>query len=280
MDGGPVLVSHGGYGGRRRLDVLFTPADFGALSRRDLSRTTCVVFDVLRATTSMVTALSQGAEAIVPVSDIPEAIAWRNRVPEVLLAGERDGRRILADRTGGVDFDLGNSPREFVSERVGGRWIVATTSNGTRALRASGGARVVLPACLRNRRAVAQWLESDVSEEWVFVCSGTLEDSAYEDVLGAGALVDRLWPRLADFEVLDGARMARLLYQAVRGDLAGAMRQHSRNGRRLARMEELAADIGICAAEDDLNLVAGMDRAGVIRTLRAGSQAAREILSP
>jgi 2-phosphosulfolactate phosphatase len=280
MDGGPVLVSHGGYGGRRRLDVLFTPADFGALSRRDLSRTTCVVFDVLRATTSMVTALSQGAEAIVPVSDIPEAIAWRNRVPEVLLAGERDGRRILADRTGGVDFDLGNSPREFVSERVGGRWIVATTSNGTRALRASGGARVVLPACLRNRRAVAHWLESDVSEEWVFVCSGTLEDSAYEDVLGAGALVDRLWPRLADFEVLDGARMARLLYQAVRGDLAGAMRQHSRNGRRLARMEELAADIGICAAEDDLNLVAGMDRAGVIRTLRAGSQAAREILSP
>ena len=96
------------------MDVLFTPADFAALARRDLSRTTCVVFDVLRATTSMVTALSAGAEAIVPVSDIPEALAWRNRLPEVLLAGERDGRRILADRTGGVDFDLGNSPREFV----------------------------------------------------------------------------------------------------------------------------------------------------------------------
>ncbi len=160
----------------------------------------------------MVTALSAGAEAIVPVSDIPEALAWKNRLPEVLLAGERDGRRILADRTGGVDFDLGNSPREFVSERVGGRWIVATTSNGTRALRASVGARVVLPACLRNRRAVGRWLHSDTSEEWVLVCSGTLEDSAYEDVLGAGALVDFLWPMLTGFEVLDGARMARLVY--------------------------------------------------------------------
>ena len=144
---------------------------------------------------------------------------------------------------------------------------MATTSNGTRALRACMGARVVLPACLRNRSAVAQWLQSDTSEEWVLVCSGTLEDSAYEDVLGAGALVDRLWPMLTGFEVLDGARMAQLVYLAARGDLAGAMRQHSRNGRRLARMEGLAADIEICAVEDDLDLVAAMDGAGVIRKL-------------
>jgi phosphosulfolactate phosphohydrolase-like enzyme len=72
---------------------------------------------------------------------------------------------------------------------------------------------------------------------------------------------------LSDFEVLDGARMARLLYLAVRGDLAGAMRQHSRNGRRLARMDELAADIELCAVEDDLDLVAAMDDGGVIRQL-------------
>jgi phosphosulfolactate phosphohydrolase-like enzyme len=134
------------------------------------------------------------------------------------------------------------------------------------------GARVVLPACLRNRSAVARWLHADTSEEWVLVCSGTLEDSAYEDVLGAGALVDRLWPMLTEFEVLDGARMARLMYLAANGDMAGAMRQHSRNGRRLARMEELAADIEICAAEDDLDLVASMDGGGVIRRLTERNQ--------
>jgi len=262
-------VNHPTNAGRRRLDVLFTPADFVALGRRDLSRATCVVFDVLRATTSMITALSAGAEAIIAVSDIPEALGWKVRRPDVLLAGERDGRRILADRTGGVDFDLGNSPREFVADRVAGRWIAATTSNGTRALRACSGAHVVLPACLRNRGSVARWLEMDTSEEWILVCSGTLEDSAYEDVLGAGSLVDRLWPCLSEFEVLDGARMARMLYLNAQSDLAEAMKEHSRNGRRLARMEELAGDIPICAVEDDLDLVAGMDRAGVIRRVPA-----------
>jgi phosphosulfolactate phosphohydrolase-like enzyme len=77
---------------------------------------------------------------------------------------------------------------------------------------------------------------------------------------------------LTEFEVLDGARMARLMYLAANGDMAGAMRQHSRNGRRLARMEELAADIEICAAEDDLDLVASMDGGGVIRRLTERNQ--------
>src|SRR6516165_478897 len=100
------------------LEALFTPADFGALSQRDLGSTVCVVFDVLRATSSMVTALDHGAEAILPVETIPEALAARQRRPDVVLAGERDGVRIQADLTGSIAFDLGNSPREFTRERV------------------------------------------------------------------------------------------------------------------------------------------------------------------
>jgi 2-phosphosulfolactate phosphatase len=76
------------------LEVLFTPADFAALAGRDLGQTCCVVFDVLRATSSMVTALAHGAEAVQPVADIPEALALRAAHPEVLLAGERNGLRI------------------------------------------------------------------------------------------------------------------------------------------------------------------------------------------
>src|SRR6185437_5993383 len=97
----------------KTLEVLFTPADFAALKGRNLSETLCVVFDVFRATSSMVTALANGAEAIVPVSEIPEALAIKERAPGVLLAGEREGVRIDAALTGGTDFDLGNSPREF-----------------------------------------------------------------------------------------------------------------------------------------------------------------------
>src|SRR5262245_17676042 len=105
------------------IEVLFSPAEFAALPRQNLGETTCVVFDVLRATSTMLTALANGAQAIIPVAEITEALAIRQRQPDVLLAGEREGLRIRAERTGGVDFDLGNSPREFTASRVQGRTI-------------------------------------------------------------------------------------------------------------------------------------------------------------
>jgi 2-phosphosulfolactate phosphatase len=117
------------------LDVHLTPAEFARLRSRDLSQSVCVVFDILRATSTMVTALANGAAAILPVAEISDALAIRMERPEVLLAGEREGLRILSSSSGGVDFDLGNSPREFTPERVQDKTIVMTTTNGTRALR-------------------------------------------------------------------------------------------------------------------------------------------------
>src|SRR5437868_4011102 len=108
---------------RKTLQVLFTPADFGALSDRDLSETVCVVFDVLRATSSIATALANGAKDIIPVLTIEDAVALRKADPEMLLAGERDGLRIRKQLTGNIDFDLGNSPREFTSEKIRNRRI-------------------------------------------------------------------------------------------------------------------------------------------------------------
>src|SRR5262245_18652880 len=101
-----------------KLEALFSPADFADLKRRDLGGTTCVVFDVFRATSVIVTALANGATAVVPVAEIPEALAVRQKEPQVLLAGERNGIRIPAGLSGGTEFDLGNSPREFTREKV------------------------------------------------------------------------------------------------------------------------------------------------------------------
>lgn len=241
------------------LEVLFTPADFEALRRRDLSDSVCVVFDVLRATTTMLTALANGARSVIPVADIPAAVAWRRRRPEVLLAGERDGLRIRAERAGGVDFDLGNSPREFTAARVAGRVIVATTTNGTRALKACAGAAAILPAGLVNVSTVARWLARERPAGVVVVGSGTYEDAAYEDVLGAGALVDRLWPALEGTRVLDSARLARTVYRAAGGRLLEAVAAESRNGRRLLALPELAEDVALCLAEDTLPVRAWME---------------------
>src|SRR5438132_14086082 len=110
----------------RKLEVLFTPAEFRALKERDLSQTVCVVFDVRRATSTMVTALANGARALLPVAEISEALAARQRDRQILLAGERDGVRIPAKLTGSISFDFGNSPREFTKEKVAGKLIAMT----------------------------------------------------------------------------------------------------------------------------------------------------------
>jgi len=176
-----------------KIEVLFAPAEFESLKDRDLRETVCVVFDVLRATSSMMAALGNGAAAIIPVADIPEALGIRKRKPEVLLAGEREGRRIEADLTGSIAFDLGNSPREFTKEKVSGKTIVMSTTNGTRALRACAQARMVVVGSFLNLRATAAFIEKQNAADLLLVCSGTFDQAAYEDILGAGALCDLLW---------------------------------------------------------------------------------------
>ncbi len=240
-----------------RIEVLFTPAEFAELPRRDLTQTVCVVFDVLRATSSMVTALANEAEAIVPVAEIAEALAMRARQPAILLAGERQGLRIRGDLAGGQEFDLGNSPREFTPERVAGRTIAMTTTNGTRALRASAGAQTVLVASLLNLEATAALVRHFAPAQLIVVCSGTFEEAAYEDALGAGALVDSL----PEATLSDSALMTCKLFQLERGDLLAALKS-SRNGARLWSLPDLRADVTTCAALNATPIVACLEKDG------------------
>jgi 2-phosphosulfolactate phosphatase len=248
----------------RSLDVILTPTEYAALGGRDLSATTCVVFDVLRATSTMLQALANGAWAIYPVNDIAEALAWRARSPDVLLAGERHGLRIQAAQTGGTDFDFGNSPREFTPERVAGRELVMTTTNGTLALRACAGARHVLVASFANLGATADWLGRHASENLLLICAGTGAQAAYEDTLGAGALADRLWSLAGAAGIGDAAQIARQLYRTSQGDLVAAI-QHAANGRRLLGIPDLADDVSLCLAPDRFDFIAQMGTDGAVR---------------
>ncbi|MGA2854288.1 MAG: 2-phosphosulfolactate phosphatase, partial [Verrucomicrobiota bacterium] len=180
------------------IDAILTPTELPALAKRDLRETVCVVFDVLRATSTIVTALHNGAKAIIPVSEISEALAFKNsefgvrNSKSILLGGERDGVKIRAAQTGGTDFDLGNSPREFTAEKVRGKTIVSTTTNGTRALRACVGAKTVLAGSFLNLGATAEFIKMLKPAEVLLVCAGTREHRADEDVLAAGALCEIL----------------------------------------------------------------------------------------
>jgi 2-phosphosulfolactate phosphatase len=225
-----------------KLEVLFAPAELTALPRRDLGDTWCVVFDVLRATSTIVTALTNGARAIRPVSTIDQALAERARSPDALLAGERGGWRIGPELTGGITFDLGNSPREFTGDAVAGRTIVMTTTNGTLALEACAGAPVVLAAAFLNLAAVAASILASSPSRVLLVCSGTGERCAYEDALAAGALCDLL---VARAELLDSARLALAGWRSVAARYAAEIGE-GENGRRLRSCRELAEDVAFC----------------------------------
>ncbi len=244
------------------VEVLFTPAEFEALSHRDLSGTICVVFDVLRATSSMVAALAEGASAIFPVAEIADALELKKTRPELLLAGERDGLRIRADD--GTLFDFGNSPREFVSERVASREIAMTTTNGTRALVACGKADSVFVASFLNLFATALEVSLLPRDRLLLVCGGTFEEAAYEDVLGAGALLDALHGRTS-LKLADSALLASKAYQLESTDLLAALKQ-SRNGQHLLEVPDLAADVEFCAGRDRFGLVTRLQNDGSVRS--------------
>jgi 2-phosphosulfolactate phosphatase len=246
------------------LEVLFTPAEFAALSARDLGGTVCVVFDVLRATTSMITALGNGASAVLPVAGISEALAERAKDPAVLLAGERDGLRITQELTGSIDFDLGNSPREFTADNVRGRRLVTTTTNGTRALRACSRAHAILVSSFLNLQATADFLCAKKPPSILLVCSGTFEEAALEDVLGAGALLERIPALAASYRLTDSAVIARQVYQNSESNLFKAL-SASRNAQRLLSRPDLAADVVFCLQKDIFSALATMEQDGWVR---------------
>ena len=249
------------------IEVLLSPAEFEPLTRRNLQGTTCVVFDVLRATSSMITALNNGAEAIIPVSEIAEALAVRGSNSEVLLAGERHGVKISREITGSIDFDFGNSPREFPPDKVAGKTIVWTTTNGTRGLRACAHADMVLVGALLNLGAVADVLDQLRPPRLLIVCSGTFEEAAYEDTFAAGALLESLAHLAKGVDLTDSAQIARAVFTQAGGNPA-CIRDAARNGRKLLSMPALAEDVTVCLQRNTIQLNASLREDGSVRAMR------------
>ena len=146
---------------------------------------TAVVIDVLRSATTIVHALDAGAKEVIACLEVADALALAEQFPadQVVLGGERDGRPIDG-------FQLGNSPDEYTWDLVGGKTVLLTTTNGTRAMVHAWQADDVLVAALVNASAVVRRL---IDREHVHIlCAGTDGKISEDDVLLAGLLVDRL----------------------------------------------------------------------------------------
>jgi 2-phosphosulfolactate phosphatase len=240
-------------------DVVLLPRD---LQRAHLDGRLVVVFDVLRATTTMAAALAVGVREIRVFDDLDAARAAAGPADDEagrLLCGEHN---CLAP----PGFDLGNSPGAFTREHHAGRVVYMSTTNGTRAIVAAREAAVVLTGALVNAGAVAQaiarrWPDLDVT----LLCAGTGGAVAMEDVVGAGAVMHALNRLVAVVPASDVAVMASTLFGAVRTDLRAALAA-SRGGRNVVAAG-LEPDIEFAARLDALDVVGVVERQGL--TVRA-----------
>ncbi|MCM1981373.1 2-phosphosulfolactate phosphatase family protein [Lyngbya confervoides] len=220
-----------------------------------------IAVDVLRATTTIATALDAGAEAIQAFSDLDAlmeaSLHWE--APKRIRIGERGGKKVAG-------FDLGNSPIDCCPERVQGKRIFMSTTNGTRALASIQNAPTVITAAFLNRaRVVQHLLETQPSTVWI-VGSGWEGAFSLEDTTCAGAIalhvIEKLQVPLESCAGNDETFAAIALYQQYDQDLL-CMAKRSSHGQRMLGLN-LLPDIEYCMKQDTLNVLPMQSEPGVL----------------
>ena len=230
-----------------KIDAYFTVPEVEPAA---LAGATVVVIDVVRATTSIIEALANGARAIYPMTSIEDAVRLASSLgrDDTLLCGERKGLKIEG-------FDLGNSPREFSAEVVGKMKLVMSTTNGTAALAAGREGDRLLACAFTNLGAVARAVAGD--GHLVVICAGRDDRFSLDDALCAGHLVERLTNAAGEaHEINDAADAARAL--AGSRDPSRAVLEATVGG-------ALLAGIGM---QDDLDICAELDRHDIVAEMK------------
>lgn len=220
-----------------------------------------IAVDVLRATTTMATAIHTGAEAVQVFSDVEELMAVSEKWPadKRIRVGERGGKKVEG-------CDEGNSPLNFRSEAVKGKRLFMTTTNGTRCLKRIQNAKVVLTAALVNRRSVVEYLKENQPETIWILGSGWEGSYSLEDTVCAGAIAHSLLTEtnspldetVGNDEVL-GAMSLYLQWQEKLYELMN----HASHGKRLQRLE-CYEDLKYCSETDILDVLPMQTEPGVL----------------
>jgi 2-phosphosulfolactate phosphatase len=225
-----------------RIDVFFGPA---GLTASDVAGRVVVVIDVLRASTSIATALANGARAVIPVDSTEEVVTRAKAFErsEVKLAGERQMRPIPG-------FDLGNSPREFSREVVEGKTVLLSTTNGTTAIASLQGPRDVVIGSYVNFSAVLAMLRAALrgGADIAILCAGRDKQFSLEDAACAGRFVHHAIRRRTDVAVNDAA-FASMLIDRRYSDNLMRLFSASAHGRALSEAG-YGDDLADCAAID------------------------------
>lgn len=177
------------------LNVAFTPYE-----KIDYSAKTVIVLDILRASSTLVTAFAGGCRSVFPAAEVPEAHDLLRQYRQALLCGERGGLKPQG-------FYLGNSPLEYQAEIIKGCDLIFTTSNGTRAILAAQKAQCILIGSFLNLDTVMERASKENSDI-VLLCAGNDGAFSFEDALCAGIMCEQLRKRKSDLMMTDSARWA------------------------------------------------------------------------
>jgi 2-phosphosulfolactate phosphatase len=232
------------------LHVCLTPALIPLFEVEDYI---VVVIDIFRATSSICYGIENGAEAIIPVSQVEECLAYQEMHPEYLLAAERNGEVVSG-------FDFGNSPFSYTKEKVDGKTIVLTTTNGTHALHLSRSAKKIVIGSFLNLTAVCNWLKQQ-NENILLVCAGWKNNVNLEDTLFAGAVVHQLQDR--GFRLDDAAIAANDLFQIAKNNIPRYLAKTSHS----ERLKQLGIedDIAFCLHVDLTTAIPVLDRERLVK---------------
>lgn len=211
------------------------------LHLHDLKNAVVVIIDVLRATSTIATALKNGAKSIIPVDNVAKCIEWGKQI-ECITAGERDGR--IAE---GLEY--GNSPFEYPVQFITGKTLVLTTTNGTRLLHMAldKGATTIITGSFPNLSAVCKYLLNS-DKNVILACAAWKDRINLEDTLFAGAVIDKVKNHF--LINCDSSQMAEILYHQAKEDLCSFLK--TRNASHYNRLSSygLEKDIQYCLTPD------------------------------
>lgn len=230
------------------LEVCLTPA---LLPVYTVENSIVVVIDIFRATSAICYGIENGASAIIPVSQVEECAAYKGK--DCLLAAERDGEVVSG-------FDFGNSPFSYSADKVAGKKVVLTTTNGTHAIQLSRGARQIVIGSFLNLTALSNWLAKQ-QQNILLVCAGWKNKVNLEDTVFAGAVVSKL--RECGFRLDDSAIAAADLWDIAQHDLDAYLKKSS-HSERLKKLG-IEKDISFCLTLDLTTAIPVLDGDALVK---------------
>src|SRR5664279_499438 len=202
---------------KNKLPKLTTCLSPALLSLYDVSSSIVVIIDILRATSTISTALFNGAKSVIPVDNVADCIKLGKQM-DVITAGERDGK--IAE---GLKY--GNTPLQYSEEFIKGKTLVLTTTNGTRLLHMAlaEGAKGIITGSFCNLSSVCDYLLAQ-NKDVILACAAWKDRINIEDSLFAGAVINRIKSKF--HQDCDTGQIAETLYHQAKGDLFGFMKDH------------------------------------------------------